>query len=58
MANGIALRARQEATGNRQKLTKTGEIVFASILVHCSLFPIPCSQQLPRSLFNLDPKLV
>ncbi|WAN69683.1 hypothetical protein BJP36_36940 [Moorena producens JHB] len=23
---------------------------FASILVHCSLFPVPCSRQLPRSL--------
>ncbi|NEQ85220.1 MAG: hypothetical protein F6K26_35365 [Moorea sp. SIO2I5] len=24
--------------------------MFASILVHCSLFPVPCSRQLPRSL--------
>ncbi|WAN69761.1 hypothetical protein BJP36_37325 [Moorena producens JHB] len=25
---------------------------FASILVHCSLFSVPCSRQLPRSLLN------
>ncbi|WP_293028270.1 MULTISPECIES: hypothetical protein [unclassified Moorena] len=25
-------------------------IVFASIIVHYSLFPVPCSRQLPGSL--------
>ncbi|WAN70016.1 hypothetical protein BJP36_38770 [Moorena producens JHB] len=26
--------------------------MFTSILVHCSLFPVPCSRQLPRSLLS------
>ncbi|NEO16647.1 MULTISPECIES: hypothetical protein [unclassified Moorena] len=30
-------------------------IVFASILIHCSLFPVPCSRQLPRSLSTAHP---
>ncbi|WP_424099183.1 hypothetical protein [Moorena producens] len=29
---------------------KTALHRFTSILVHCSLFPVPCSRQLPRSL--------
>ncbi|WAN69981.1 hypothetical protein BJP36_38575 [Moorena producens JHB] len=28
---------------------------FASIIVHCSLFPVPCSRQLPRSLMSHIP---
>ncbi|WP_293113030.1 hypothetical protein [Moorena sp. SIO4G3] len=30
-------------------------ILLASIILHFSLFPVPCSRQLPRSLMTFIP---